>query len=278
MAVHGKSTLDRSRNETVRVMTYNIRHGRGNDDRVDLGRIAEVIRSNNPEVVALQEVDRFWTRSGNVDQPAELARLLDMHACFAPNLDLTSRSPIDRPCQYGVLMLSKSPILSWSHFRFPAADGWEPRGLLEARIDVPMFGEIAVLATHFQAGPPDREQEAKRQRAEQARLTAERVRALRCPVIVMGDLNAGPDDLEPASLPGEAALSDAWAVAGSGSGYTFAASPDVPAQSRIDFILVSAEFTVAQVQVPIDPGTRMASDHYPVIADLRFAQSQGSAT
>jgi endonuclease/exonuclease/phosphatase family metal-dependent hydrolase len=174
-------------------------------------------------------------------------------------------------------MLSKSPILSWSHFRFPAADGWEPRGLLEARIDVPMFGEIAMLATHFQAGPPDRVREAQRQRAEQARFTAERVRALRCPAIVMGDLNAGPDDLELAGLPGESGLSDAWA-AGSGTGYTFAASPDGSAQSRIDYIHVSAEFTVAHVQVPIDPGTRMASDHYPVIAELRFAPMSGLAT
>ena len=34
-------------------MTYNIRHGRGIDGKVDLGRIAEVIAARDPDVVTL---------------------------------------------------------------------------------------------------------------------------------------------------------------------------------------------------------------------------------
>ena len=41
----------------IRVLAYNIKHGRGNDNKVDLARTANVIRRLNPDVVALQEID-----------------------------------------------------------------------------------------------------------------------------------------------------------------------------------------------------------------------------
>jgi endonuclease/exonuclease/phosphatase family metal-dependent hydrolase len=56
------------------VMTYNIHHGVGEDDRLDLRRIADEIRSGGVEVPALQEVDRHWSaRSDFVDQAQWLA-------------------------------------------------------------------------------------------------------------------------------------------------------------------------------------------------------------
>ena len=48
---------DAERN-TLRIMSYNIRNGRGMDEVTDLGRIAEAIRKVAPDVVAVQEVDR----------------------------------------------------------------------------------------------------------------------------------------------------------------------------------------------------------------------------
>src|SRR5690242_10620478 len=70
----------------LRVLTYNIHHGEGVDRQFDLSRIADVIRSASPDLVALQEVDRNTHRTGNVDQPAELARLMGMHVAFEPNI------------------------------------------------------------------------------------------------------------------------------------------------------------------------------------------------
>ena len=58
------------------LMTYNIHHGEGLDHRVDPDRIADVIRRENPDAVTLNEVDSGWERSGNADQPAELAERL----------------------------------------------------------------------------------------------------------------------------------------------------------------------------------------------------------
>ncbi|MDD4416316.1 MAG: hypothetical protein PHI70_05985 [Proteiniphilum sp.] len=48
-------------------MSYNIHHGRGMDDAVDIERIGNVINEVNPEVVGLQEVDSVVNRSGNID-------------------------------------------------------------------------------------------------------------------------------------------------------------------------------------------------------------------
>ena len=50
----------------MKIVTYNIQFGRGRDGKVDLNRIVETTRG--ADVIALQEVDRYWPRSGDVDQ------------------------------------------------------------------------------------------------------------------------------------------------------------------------------------------------------------------
>ena len=63
-----------------RILAYNIKHGRGNDNQVDLTRTAEVIRRLHPDFVALQEVDQQVQRSGGIDQARELASLTGVAA------------------------------------------------------------------------------------------------------------------------------------------------------------------------------------------------------
>ncbi len=70
----------------LRVLSYNIHHGAGIDGRLDLERIARVIQSARPDVVALQEVDRGVARSKRIDEPAELARLTGLRAIFERNI------------------------------------------------------------------------------------------------------------------------------------------------------------------------------------------------
>ena len=73
---------------TLRILSYNIHHGQGTDGIFDLERLARVISSVEPDLVALQEVDRATTRSGGVDQAAELARLTGMEAAFGKTIHL----------------------------------------------------------------------------------------------------------------------------------------------------------------------------------------------
>src|SRR3954447_10594894 len=62
------------------VMTFNIAHARLSPG--GLADVARVVRSARADVVALQEVDRSWSRSGSVDQATELGGLLGMRSEF----------------------------------------------------------------------------------------------------------------------------------------------------------------------------------------------------
>ena len=87
----------------VRVAAYNIKHGRGMDDRVDLSRIADVLRSLEADVITLQEVDDRTERTGGVDQVQVLAELLGYEGAHGPH----------RPYQggfYGNAVLTRLPI------------------------------------------------------------------------------------------------------------------------------------------------------------------------
>ena len=62
----------------MRLVTYNIRHSLGRDGRYDLARVVRAVEG--ADVIALQEVERFWPRNGMADQPAEIGVLLpDYH-------------------------------------------------------------------------------------------------------------------------------------------------------------------------------------------------------
>ena len=63
-------------------MTYNIHHGVGNDNALNLNRIASVILAANADIVSLQEVDHGVPRSGNVQQVNRLAELTGMVGYF----------------------------------------------------------------------------------------------------------------------------------------------------------------------------------------------------
>ena len=56
----------------MKIVSYNIQYCKGQDDRIDPDRIASEIQG--ADVMALQEVDRHWPRTGNVDQVAEIRK------------------------------------------------------------------------------------------------------------------------------------------------------------------------------------------------------------
>lgn len=85
---------------TLRVLSYNIHHGRGTDNQVDLARIAKVISDSQADLVALQEVDHGTRRTGGVDQTSELGRLTGMHSQFCKQIDYDDG-------EYGQALLSR---------------------------------------------------------------------------------------------------------------------------------------------------------------------------
>ena len=145
----------------LRVMTYNIHHGAGNEEcapraagstpAADCGlnqeRIAGVISAAKADIVGLQEVDRFWARSGGVDQPRVLAQLLAMSVCFGPNLQLPAEGNIGSPREYGTAILSRFPLRDCRNVHLSrVSDANEQRGLLSAEVQTPN-GKLLVMVT-----------------------------------------------------------------------------------------------------------------------------------
>ena len=54
-------------NADLRIMSYNVRNAKGLDDKTDYARVADVIKRENPDVVAIQELDKETKRSKGVD-------------------------------------------------------------------------------------------------------------------------------------------------------------------------------------------------------------------
>ena len=114
---------------SLRILTYNIRHGAGMDDVIDLDRQAAVIQNATPDVVGLQEVDSCVKRSGYIPQAAVLGSKVGMYATFGPAIPLTGG-------KYGVAILSKEQPLSVCNIPLPGA---EKRTLLVCEFEAYVF-------------------------------------------------------------------------------------------------------------------------------------------
>ncbi len=108
----------------MKIVTYNIQFSLGKDGRFDMERIAGEV--DGADIIALQEVERYWQRSGNVDQPAQLGRILNKYYwVYGPYFDVdASTAQPDGTInivrrQFGNMILSKTPILSTRIFPLP---------------------------------------------------------------------------------------------------------------------------------------------------------------
>ena len=231
----------------LRVMSYNIHHGRGADDRVDLARIAGVIASFAPDVVALQEVDAGKRRSGGVDQAIQLGEQLGMRAEYAVCME--------HGCErYGIATLTKLPVLEVRTLELPihAHRRTEPRRALLTRLAWPTPERtVAVVNTHLSV--------VRAERPGQIAAIAEL--ANDDEVIVAGDLNCTPWSralrvLRP-KLRSATKRTRSWP----------ARVPLFP----IDHILVGGPLHVVESGGWTSGEARRASDHLPVVAVLEVA-------
>lgn len=237
-----------------RVMTYNIHHGEGVDGRLDLERIAQVIRRAEPDLVALQEVDQHTRRTGQVDQPAELARLTGMNVVFGPNIPFQGG-------KYGNAVLSRWPILRHKNHLLPSLNDGEQRGVLDVEVQLPSGVSLRLLATHFDHRPADDERLASARQINE--LVAKEPKQ---PAILAGDLNAVP---ESAVLK---ELTMHWERANEVTAPTF---PAERPSRQIDYVLVrpAGRWRVVEVRVVEEP---MASDHRPLVATLELVPERAT--
>jgi endonuclease/exonuclease/phosphatase family metal-dependent hydrolase len=232
----------------VRVMTFNIHHGGNMDGVYSLEGIAEVIRAVEPDVVALQEVDRRWgARSELEDQPARLSEMTGMAGHFGAALEQEGG-------EYGNLILSRLPMSERSVMPLPRlGEGSEQRCVVSARVEAE-GGAVRFYCTHLQHNSAP-------ERAAQARAVLELMTRHGEPCVLAGDFNAQPGDEELEVLM--RGLTDAWAAASGEPGHTI---PSTGPAKRIDFVFTSREMRVVGARVV---QTR-ASDHLPVAVELEL--------
>ncbi|MBN8247509.1 MAG: endonuclease/exonuclease/phosphatase family protein [Verrucomicrobia bacterium] len=232
---------------SVRVLSYNIHHGEGTDGKLDLDRIATVIRSADPDLVAVQEVDQRTTRTGGVDQTAALAERTGMHAVFGKAMDFSGGA-------YGQAVLSRWRVETSEVFPLPGEPGREPRIALLTRVRPP--GSPAPLwfvSTHF-------DHERGDLRVKSAEALMDRLRTLEGPVILAGDFNATPES-RPLQI-----LQQRFTDAATGR-----PEPTIPAEvpdRRIDFVLFAPGDAWRVVETAVLPEA-LASDHRPVRVTLQ---------
>jgi len=219
-------------------MTYNIRNGRGLDDRVDLARTARVIAAYRPDIVTLQEVDASRARSGGLDQATALAAHLDMIATFAPCIEHGSE-------RYGIATLTRLPLVGETRRIALPHHGKrrysEPRCALVTRVGWHDL-EVDIVNTHLSILPGERP----------AQLAAVIACLATDDVIVAGDFNCTPK-----------ALARALRFASPRCRTWPSRLPLLP----LDHILVRGLEVVAS-GTWTEGEARVASDHLPLVAEL----------
>lgn len=238
-------------------MTYNVHRCLGVDRKLSPQRVAEVIASCHPDIVALQELDVGRLRSGRVDQAETIARELGMELHFFPAVRILEE-------QFGDAILSRLPARLFKAGPLPRWRNAEPRGALWATIRV-QGTDLQVLNTHL--GLWGRE----RNRQIDALLGPEWLShpACRPPYVLAGDFNAPPHSRGYRRLASQ--LTDVCRAAGARPEPTF---PTRYPALRLDHLFVSRSIEVFDGRTVRTPLSRFASDHLPVVAELGLPNLQ----
>lgn len=237
--------------EHIKVMTYNVHHCNppGKPGVIDVDAIAAVIKQQGADIVALQEVDVYTGRSGKISQAEQLAAKAGYRFYyFGKAMDFDGGG-------YGVLILSRYPLTDTITHRLPMAEqkGGEPRVLAAATVTLPNNSAIRFGSTHLEAYN-------KVSRILQIKEISKIAREVSIPFIIAGDFNAGEDNDvihildEDFTRTCKNCPSTFWETGETGA---------------IDFIAFKPKsiFTIVSHQVVQN---KEASDHMPVIADLKF--------
>lgn len=246
-----------------RILTYNVHRCLGGDRKLSPARIAEVIASQNADIVALQEVDIGRKRSGRVDQADVIARELGMRIHFHSALRVMEE-------KYGDAILTPHPSREIHSGMLPNAirrPNLERRGALWAEVEIGGH-RLQVINTHLGLLAHERRAQID------ALFGVEWLDHPDCadPLILTGDMNAVPRSRAYRRLA--ARLTDAQRV----NGASARPQPTFPALMpllRLDHVMVSRSIRVTRAEVVRTAVSRLASDHLPLVVDFEIERHAG---
>ena len=230
----------------LRIVSFNMHAAQSSS----LEEVISLLRELEPDVVALQEVDRETERSGFIDQAAEIAAALRMEYAYAA-------TRVEGTGDYGVAFLSSVPFADTSRIELPENFSWEPRVALKATL-CGATGPISFFNLHADVWPWSS--------ATQIQYLVTQVeKASSTDAIVLGDFNATIEQ------DGIAAFhSGAWfdVMSNLADLPTFVG---MPFPRRIDHIFTSA--TLARAVDDAGVYRSAVSDHFPIWVDMVFPAS-----
>jgi endonuclease/exonuclease/phosphatase family metal-dependent hydrolase len=237
-----------AKRRTIRVMTFNIHHGEGTDGKLDLERIAQVIRHERADIVALQEVDRGVERTSRRDLVAELAKLTKMSYAFGKNITYQGGD-------YGNAILTRFRIIKQDNHHYKMLREGEQRGLLQTVLEAD-GKRLLLLNTHIDYRPDDSERVMN---VEEIKLIISDYKNL--PVILCGDFNDVPDSRTHKKV--KEAFIDSWEAVGAGDGLTYSS---VKPEKRIDYVFIKRGTELEPIKAQVIKSD--ASDHFPLVVEI----------
>ena len=229
---------------TLKLMTYNIKNANGMDDVCDFQRVANVINNASPDVVAIQEVDSMTNRSGQKYVLGEIAERTQMHAYFAPAIDYDGG-------KYGIGLLTRQVPVRLQTIPLPGRE--EARALILAE-----FEDYIYCCTHMSLTEEDR--------MESLKIVKSFTTPYKKPLFLAGDMNAEPESDFIKELQKD------FQILSNPKQHTY---PAPEPKETIDYIATLKSnangFALISAQVLHEP---MASDHRPILVELRTAEKE----
>jgi endonuclease/exonuclease/phosphatase family metal-dependent hydrolase len=236
------------RHVDVRVATYNIHRARGMDRRTMPSRIADVIRAMDADIVALQEV--IGAGPAGAGQAEEIGAALGMGWMMASVRHLRSHL-------FGNVVLSRYPIVHHSQYDL----SWrtcESRGCQRADIDLGGGDALHIYNVHLGTAVLERRYQAPRLAAF---VHDHRIQG---PKIILGDFNEWMRGLATSTLSSLFQSIDIFEHLKRRRTY-----PGIFPVVHLDHIYYEGHVEVRKVELVRTRLAKMASDHLPLVADLR---------